>query len=549
MKKIFNSVYLILLLCFLGMLLFVLALAIYSFNDLQNKIEQEQNNILLQRAHVVSEAINDNIDSLLLQEIILSFDQRLQLFALNADEEADLEYIRQLRSSLNLIAMSSKIVKNIYIVFLQRKEYIDVHSYNSYDNFPQIFQVNSREDSLFYFNEHRLFVKPVYSQNYKAFNDFVIFTEIDVNNFKEFILEKKNGSDFGSVIIEDKLIGDDLHEYAGHAKNAVFSLSIGGVDYQATVRQDKGFDILYLLRVDNYVQSISAYKLLSLFTILLGILGISLYFFISYKYIKHPLNSLQTAFKKLQDEEHGYQLSGKPFGEFGYLYDAFNKTSAELDKLIKEKYENKILLQSMEMKQLQSQINPHFLFNIFYMLKAELNKGEYKNAEEIAKNISDYFKYVISNQKYITLIEEYEYVKNYIEIQTRRVKGKVKAFIDDIPFEFYDKQIPKFILQPIIENAFRYVFENTLGKCELYIKNEVRDGYIIISVEDSGNISDTEIENIKQIISSPDDRLDRMSALFNIHNRLKVYNNSDKGLELKRSGLGGLRVIIYLKAS
>jgi len=104
--------------------------------------------------------------------------------------------------------------------------------------------------------------------------------------------------------------------------------------------------------------------------------------------------------------------------------------------------------------------------------------------------------------------------------------------------------VPRLILQPVLENAFKYAYEseNTSGSMQLRVSYAVRDSHDFdILVENSGTVSDETLEAIRARLASQDEKMET-TALVNIHRRLQIYFGQNSRLEVERSELGGLMV-------
>lgn len=116
-----------------------------------------------------------------------------------------------------------------------------------------------------------------------------------------------------------------------------------------------------------------------------------------YRIIHRPLSRLVRAFRKVESGDLQVELTYKSSDEFHYLYAQFNNMVAHLKKLIFEIYEQKIRTQQSELKQLQSQINPHFLYNSFYLLYRMTKAQDFENSTRFTKYLGDYFQYMTRN--------------------------------------------------------------------------------------------------------------------------------------------------------
>jgi len=278
---------------------------------------------------------------------------------------------------------------------------------------------------------------------------------------------------------------------------------------------------------------------------LLVMIGISLAFICYTRKVVHkPLNILVQAFEKVKEgnlEEHIYHGAND---EFSYLYLAFNDMEDQLMQLIDEVYVQKNLIQKAQLKQLQAQINPHFLYNSFFILSRRIKRQDYENAEEFAGHLGNYFKYLTRDgSDFIPLKQEVEHARSYAAIQQARFSNRVQVLFGELPESYSDLLVPRLIIQPLLENAFGHGLENKVSDGILQVCFQVQDNGIRILVEDNGE--DARDEDIRKMQESLDGQdAEEVTGIVNIHRRLKIYFRGQAGLKIGRSGLGGVAITI-----
>ncbi len=204
-------------------------------------------------------------------------------------------------------------------------------------------------------------------------------------------------------------------------------------------------------------------------------------------------------------------------------------------KLLQEEIQHK----EAEINFLQSQINPHFLYNTLECMNSIGALHEVPEIQEIAMSLSSLFRYSISGRKFVTLEEELKSVEDYLNIQRIRFLDRFTISIK------YDKdilktKIIKFILQPIIENSIFHGLEPKIGKGELNVLCTQNGSFLDISVKDNGTGIDQEtLKNLSsslaetmpgQVLSAGEKR---SIGLYNIQNRIKLVYGNDYGLKIE----------------
>ena len=139
-----------------------------------------------------------------------------------------------------------------------------------------------------------------------------------------------------------------------------------------------------------------------------------------------------------------------------------------------------------EVKVLQSQINPHFLYNALNSI-ASLAHTDADKTEKMALSLSDLFRHTINQKgkKVNTLKDELSLVRNYLEIEQIRFGDRLK-FTIDVEDDLLAVEIPMFILQPLVENAIKHGVSKIEGHGEIVLKVNKKDNGILISVQDNG---------------------------------------------------------------
>ena len=157
-----------------------------------------------------------------------------------------------------------------------------------------------------------------------------------------------------------------------------------------------------------------------------------------------------------------------------------------LDNLIHKVYEQKILTQRAELKQLQSQINPHFLYNRFFNIYRLAKDEDCENIVLFSKYLGNYYQYITRNAaSEVPLSAEYEHAVNYCSIQKFRFDGRLEIRLSPLPEAFRSLKVPRMIIQPILENAFEHGL-NQVPSPSLCLNIFQEDDALILSVENNG---------------------------------------------------------------
>lgn len=267
-----------------------------------------------------------------------------------------------------------------------------------------------------------------------------------------------------------------------------------------------------------------------------------------FRIIKNPIDQMTDALKKLADRSFDSKVEGPVLTEFQQLYDTFNQMTEQLDDLIEKEFQQRLLLEKAQLKQLQAQINPHFLYNSFFSLNQMISRNMNEPAKELSRELGTYFKFITRDGRdVISLSEEYEHALVYANIQAMRFDGRITIDIAPLPDEVKEQKVPRLILQPLLENAFQHGLRDKIRDGLLSMQFHIDQGSTLVIIEDNGdNLPDSRLASLKEQL----DALYRNSpqpettGLLNIARRLQLYFSRDDALQLSRSPLGGLKITL-----
>ena len=267
--------------------------------------------------------------------------------------------------------------------------------------------------------------------------------------------------------------------------------------------------------------------------------------------IYQPLHHLLIdAFGQTEAGNFSYRISIPQDSPFSNVYDSYNHMMQKMEGYIEKDLKQQVLVSRANLKQLQSQISPHFMYNSYYVLYRLLKKGDLENSQKLAEHLGHFYHYVTRNaddEKHLD--EEVEHARSYAAIQKFRFRDALDIEILDPDPVIAKSYVPRLILQPLLENAFKYAYEseNTSGAMRLMVRYEVRDAHHFdIIVENSGSVSDETLEAIRGRLENHNEQTET-TALVNIHRRLQIYFGQYSRLEVERSVLGGLLVRMHIE--
>ncbi len=274
-----------------------------------------------------------------------------------------------------------------------------------------------------------------------------------------------------------------------------------------------------------------------------------LFLFGIYRMVHKPFTQLTKAFIQVEQGDFTVQTELTNGSDFNYVFNGFNHMVSQLNTLIEQNYTQTMLLQKAELKQLQAQINPHFLYNSFFMLQ-KMIRWDSEQAEEIANALARYFQYITRNSNdLVPLSAEYSHARDYIFIQELRFSGRIHIEAAELPEKYTSLPVPKLILQPVLENVFKHGLKNTEEHGLVQISFHPDQDTLKIVIEDNGNGLEDDTLNIltERLTASRSPQFTgEMTGILNIQKRLILFSHLTTPMSVFRSELGGLAVEITL---
>ena len=336
------------------------------------------------------------------------------------------------------------------------------------------------------------------------------------------------------------------HLTVNNLPEGITSIKAGEKAYLICCRESKYFGWMVQFEPENLVlnklKGYSTWFILFVFTSIIFIFAFSIY---TNHMVNRPLKRLLKAFYALEDGNIEIQLSSLAKDEFGYIYEEFNHMTHRLQGLIEEVAIQKNMTHKAELKQLQSQINPHFLYNSFFLLSSRIKRGDMEGAEEFSHFLGVYFKFITRNTSdTVLLVQEVEHSVAYAKIQGARFASRIQVDLEELPQNAEKLVVPRLILQPILENAFQHGLENIEENGILRMYYRETEEKFQIYVENNGAIVKKDLDKMQEMLKDNYDG--EITGLINIHRRLRMFYKGKGGLTVSIGELGGICVMLEI---
>ena len=274
---------------------------------------------------------------------------------------------------------------------------------------------------------------------------------------------------------------------------------------------------------------------LRLYTVLLAAGVALIMMLIAWRFARNlinPIMNLCAVMHKVGDGDFDVKQPVPYRNEIGMLYRYFYQMVDRVQELIRQTNSQQQLIQKAELNSLRMQINPHFIYNTLESIKwiAHLNKNE--DIVVMVKALADFMRSSISGSEFVTLKTEMTSVENYLTIQKYRYGSRLAVQID-VPEALEGMMIPKFILQPLIENAIVHGLEQKVGTgcVSIRAKRDAEDVRIVIADNGIG-IPQEALNGLDLDVS--DAKSDSGGiGLRNVHQRIRMYYGKKYGLRVE----------------
>ena len=235
--------------------------------------------------------------------------------------------------------------------------------------------------------------------------------------------------------------------------------------------------------------------------------------------------------------------------EVGMLSRHFSHMAREIDGLIQTDYTNRILLREAQLKALEAQINPHFLYNTLSAINWRAKMRGAQEISDMVEALSNLLRVTLNDDSgLIPLEKELSLVQSYIVIQRIRFDETLDYRLAVEADELKDVLIPKLTLQPLIENAIRYGLEQSTQICRVQLSVRRQGAQLVLLVQNDGSLyEDDLLEKLRQKTVTPHGY---GIGLLNIEKRLEFAFGKEAGLELyNEDGMATARITIPCRVS
>ena len=263
--------------------------------------------------------------------------------------------------------------------------------------------------------------------------------------------------------------------------------------------------------------------------------------------VSEPIKTVRTTMKQVEKGDFNVQLKIASQDEVGELAQSFNHMIEKIKRLMAQEQESQEKLRYAELKALQSQINPHFLYNTLDSINWMVRMGRNDKVEEMIDALSTFFRISLSKGRhFISIREELIHVEKYIMIQKVRYERIMESEIC-VPEEFFGYDIIKMTLQPLVENALYHGIKEKGEGGVIRITAEGQGDNIVFCVSDTGlGMSKEKLEKLQIMMDQGIDHDPDAYGIINVQKRIHMYFGTEYGLRFESEPGSGTSVYVTI---
>lgn len=284
----------------------------------------------------------------------------------------------------------------------------------------------------------------------------------------------------------------------------------------------------------------SSISLVSLVVILVSVIMVMVVVRVTMRSISDPLTLLCEGLDQTAGGNYSHRIVNLNFVHYQSAFHAYNSMNEHIDKLVVENYETKLSEKELEIQLLNLQFNPHFLYNMLNTISLMALEKEQDDVSDMLCKLAYMMRYSVkTSSPMVQLNEDMCYIEAYIAAMQLRTKSNFRYNLQIDPALMHCL-VPKFMLQPFVENAILHGFSPTQQGYELLITGKVVEDDLIFTVEDNGKGMDSHVvETLWRKDSTG-------IGIANTHKRIHLYYGTQYGVSIITEPMVGTKVTIRI---
>ncbi|MDI4645159.1 sensor histidine kinase [Cohnella hashimotonis] len=429
-----------------------------------------------------------------------------------------------------------------------------------------VWDIETESNRLFYGDNER---KVIFSRALKDLNNqlplAVVVIGFNEKDLRQAYLSEQSAADMETVIVSDQgvVLSSSSGQWLGgrlaelpFMKNGTSPDDTPAVDasrwlYSRAASSQTGWQIYIFHSKASVLSQISHIRSVTLSVIAACILLLLILTWLTASFVTKPINRLLLSMRKLQTGDFTQNVPVTGQDEIGLLARTYNLMVSRIRQLIDDVYKFRLARQEAELRMLQSQINPHFLYNMLDTICWEAERVHQPKIADMTHTLAQVFRLSLNDGRdIIPLHKELQLVRHYLHLQQLRFVNRLHFEIEAEPI-VSDRLVPKLMIQPFVENAIIHGIEPLNQDGFLHISVTGTSDGLVIALTDNG--VGIPPERLDMLLAAPhDDRPDRADkprrgyAIWNCMHRLQLYYGDAARIEIESKPGAGTRIHIVI---
>lgn len=363
------------------------------------------------------------------------------------------------------------------------------------------------------------------------------YTDTMFNNYGLVIEDESGNTIFSKNTFAENRAAYELDDERFHAAKNMDNSGYQFIEGESTAT---GWKICVYKPDKLIIYSVQPILLVAAVTILVSMFAGIACIHITSEFITKRIKKLQKTMKNLETGTLGTVLENDSADEIGDLINGYNSMSKRLDDTVNEVYRSKIKEKEYEMRALQAQINPHFLYNSLSMINWKALEAEQEDISHITLALSTFYRTALNKGKNILLVkDEIANIKSYLDIQLAMHDNSFDV-VYDIDDNILKYETLNLILQPLLENAIGHGIDvKTDGRGEIRIEGRENGDFLDFTVSDNGvGMTKTQAALILSKSSNG-------YGVSNVNERIKLYYGEEYAVKIDSTPGVGTKIMLH----
>ncbi len=328
-------------------------------------------------------------------------------------------------------------------------------------------------------------------------------------------------------------------------------IKIHGEKYLAaydTIEQSK-WKIISLVPINELLKNLNSIMIMTLGVILACLVIAFVITMYTSSILTSPIKKLLNSMQRVKNGNFKEKVDFKYTDEIGLLGTEYNDMIENINNLIKRVYKLQIKEREAELKALQAQINPHFLYNTLDAIFWKSMKSKQTDVSDMIYALSRLFRITLNHgNEFIRVRDEREFIEHYLLLQSSRFRDKLSYEID-MEETILDFSIPKLIIQPFVENSIIHGMEANHSECFVKVTGKRLNDRILFMIKDNGSgMSQADIDMLLANVSAEAKSISKFKgyAIGNVSQRLALYYDNDFELNISSEIGKGTKVALTI---